>query len=172
MHLLASGKREEVLPALKDRHDRDAVPMAVTFSDQSGRPVDFDLSGTLEDVLRRYAPVVQRSGPGRPKLGVVAREVSLLPRHWEWLEQQSGGASASIRKLVEEARKRDPEEQRARTAIETTERFLTAVAGNLPGYEEVTRALYARNRARFDELIVDWPPDVRVHANRLLDGSF
>jgi hypothetical protein len=157
---------------MKSSFDRDPGAMILAFEDQTGRQVDFDLRGTLADVLARYAPPPPRVGPGRPKLGVVAREVSLLPRHWEWLEQQPCGASAAIRRLVEEARKRDPGEQEARSAIEAAGRFLTAMAGDLPGYEEATRALYGRDRRRFEELIRDWPTDIRRHAQRLVNGAF
>jgi len=168
-NLLASGTRDEVLAALKSRFDRDAGVLVLTFEDQTGKQVDFDLRGTLADVLTRYAAPA-RVGPGRPKLGVVAREVSLLPRHWEWLEEQPNGASAAIRRLVEEARKRDPGEQQARSAIEAAGWFLSAMAGNLPGYEEATRALYARDEEQFHELVREWPEDIRRHAERLVDG--
>ena len=113
-----------------------------------------------------------RTGPGRPKLGVVAREVSLLPRHWEWLEQQPNGASAAIRRLVDQARSNDPGAERTRLAIEAASRFLSAMAGNLPGYEEATRALFGRDRQRFDELIGVWPKDIRLHAQRLVCDRF
>lgn len=171
-NLLASGNLDEVLAALKSRSDRDVGTLIVTFEDQTGRQLDFDLRGTLADVLARYRLAPPRVGPGRPKLGVVAREVSLLPRHWEWLEQQPSGASAAIRRLVDEARKRDPSEQQARSAIVAAGRFLSAMAGNLPGYEEASRALYARKRKRFDDLIREWPRDIRLHAQRLVRGAF
>ena len=171
-NLIASGARDGVLEALKSRFDRDVSTLILTFEDQTGRQIDFDLRGTLADVLARYRPALARVGPGRPKLGVVAREVSLLPRQWEWLEQQPSGASAAIRRLVDEARKRDPGEQQARSAIEATGRFLSAMAGNLPGYEEASRALYARKRKRFDDLIREWPKDIRLHAKRLSHGAF
>jgi len=169
---LASGTRDEVLAALKARFDRDPAALTLTFEDQTGMQVDFDLRGMLADVQARYRQAPARVGPGRPKLGVVAREVSLLPRHWEWLEQQSTGASAAIRRLVDEARKRDPGEQHVRLAIEAAGRFLSAMAGNLPGYEEATRALYARRREQFDNLVRDWPEDIRLHAQRLVGGVF
>jgi len=169
---LASGSRDEVLAALKARFDRDPAALTLTFEDQTGTQVDFDLRGTPADVEARYRQAPARVGPGRPKLGVVAREVSLLPRHWEWLEQQSTGASAAIRRLVDEARKRDPGEQHVRLAIEAAGRFLSAMAGNLPGYEEASRALYGRRRAQFDELIRDWPRDIRLHAQRLVGDVF
>jgi uncharacterized protein len=168
---LASGTLDEILATLKSRFDHDVGTLFLTFEDQTGRPVDFDLRGTLADVRARYRPVPARVGPGRPKLGVVAREVSLLPRHWEWLEQQPNGASGAIRRLVEDARKRSPSEEQARSAIEAAGRFLSAMAGNLPGYEEASRALYARNKKQFQELIREWPRDVRLHAHHLVRGA-
>lgn len=171
-NLVASGARDEVLAALKPRFDRDAGAMFLIFEDQTGKQVDFDLRGTLADVRARYRETPAHAGPGRPKLGVVAREVSLLPRHWDWLEQQPSGASAAIRRLVEQARKREPGAQQARAAIEAAGRFLSAMAGNLPGYEEATRSLYGRNKKRFHELIRDWPRDVRLHARRLVRHAF
>jgi hypothetical protein len=166
--LLASGTREEVLTALKARTERDPEALFLIFEDQTGKQVDFNLRGTLADVLARYRPT--HAGPGRPKLGVVAREISLLPRHWDWLEQQSSGASAAIRRLVDEARKREPLEQEAKLAIAAVGRFLSAMAGNLPGYEEASRALYARDKKKFTEFTRDWPKDVRLHAQRQVRG--
>ena len=96
----------------------------------------------------------------------------MLPRHWEWLEEQPSGASAAIRRLVDEARKREPQEQDARLAIAATGRFLSVMAGNLPGYEEASRALYARDRKRFNELTREWPKDIRLHAQRQVRNIF
>ena len=169
--LIASGFLSDILTALKSRFDLDPGAPILIFEDQTGMQVDFDLRGTLADVLTRYQLAPTRTGPGRPKLGVVAREVSLLPRHWEWLEQQPSGASAAIRRLVDDARKRDPGEQQARSAINAAARFLSAMASNLPGYEEATRALYARDRGQFDRLISDWPKDIRLHAQRVIEGA-
>ncbi|GAA0497365.1 DUF2239 family protein [Deinococcus depolymerans] len=136
----------------------------LTFDDRTGRSVDFDLSGTLDEVLARHAPETPRTGPGRPKLGVVSREVSLLPRHWEWLERQRGGASATLRRLIDEARRADPDGERRAQAQAAADRFLGVMAGDLPGYEEATRALYAADRARFEAQVQGWPDDVRLHA--------
>lgn len=111
-------------------------------------------------------------GRGRPKLGVVAREVTLLPRHWTWLNSQSGGASVALRKLVDAARLAGEGKDRRRDAQEAVYRFATALAGNLPGYEDATRALYADDRARFDELTASWPTDVRHHTQRLAAQAF
>lgn len=170
--LLASGDLPAVLTAMKSRFDQDRGTLFLIFNDRTGKQVDFDLRGSLPEVLARYEPAPVRVGPGRPKLGVIAREVSLLPRHWEWLEQQPSGASAAIRRLVEDARKRDPGEQQARLAIEAAGRFLSAMAGSFPGYEEASRALYARNRSRFTNLIKEWPRDIRLHTQRLVRGVF
>lgn len=139
----------------------------LTFDDRTGRSVDFDLSGTLDDVLARHTPETPRTGPGRPKLGVVSREVSLLPRHWEWLERQRGGASATLRRLIDEARKADPDGERRAQAQAATDRFLGAVGGDLPGFEAATRALYAGQRAAFEDALAAWPPDIRTHALHL-----
>jgi hypothetical protein len=170
--LTASGPLEAMLPVVKAKFDRDASALFLIFEDQSGRQVDFDLRGTVDEVVARALPAPPRTGPGRPKLGVVSREVSLLPRHWDWLEQQPNGASAALRRLVEEARKRDPGKERTRLATAAAGRILSAMAGNLPGYEEASRALYAGNRARFEELILDWPRDIRAYIQRRVEDAF
>lgn len=141
------------------------------FDDETGRQVEFDFSGTLEEVLAREAPP-PRVGPGRPKLGVVSREVSLLPRHWEWLEREPNGISAALRRLVEEAIKREPERQRARRVREATGRVMTSLAGDRPGFEEAMRALYAEDGATFQRLVKRWPADVRKHLLRIAEPAF
>jgi len=165
--LVASGSLAELLPALKARNWEDE---ALVFEDQTGRQVDFDLRGSIEEVLARALPPA-RTGPGRPRLGVVSREISLLPRHWEWLELQPNGASAALRRLVDQARSQDQGASRARLALDAAGRFMSAMAGNLPGYEEATRALYARDRARLESLIEGWPGDIRNHVLRLIGES-
>ena len=170
--LIASGALEAMLPVVKAKFDRDASALFLIFEDQSGRQVDFDLRGTVDEVVARALPAPPRTGPGRPKLGVVSREVSLLPRHWDWLEQQPNGASAALRRLVEEARRRNPGKEHARLATAAAGRILSAMAGNLPGYEEASRALYAGNRAHFEELIRDWPRDIRAYIQRLVEDAF
>ncbi len=166
--LVASGPLEQVLPPLKQRFDADSGAPFLIFDDTTGQQVDFDLRGSQADVLARALPAKAPAGPGRPRLGVVAREISLLPRHWEWLEQQPNGASAAIRRLVDEARKNEPEEQRARARIGALGHILTAVAGDLPGYEEASRALYARDGQRFRELTDGWPEGIRCYIERRL----
>lgn len=169
---IASGPLAAMLPQVKAKFDRNESALLLIFEDQSGRQVDFDLRGSPFEVLARATPAAPRTGPGRPKLGVTSREVSLLPRHWEWLEQQPNGASAALRRLVDEGRKREPGKQRARLAMDAANRFLSAMAGNLPGYEEATRALYAAHRVDFENLIQAWPHDIRAHAQRLAEEAF
>jgi uncharacterized protein len=166
--LLASGAKPTVLLALKG-HEREGDRVLV-FDDATGRQVDFDLRGTPEEVLAR-AEARTRAGPGRPKLGVVSREVSLLPRHWEWLEQQPNGISAALRRLVDEARKREPDQARARRAREAAGQFMWAMAGDLRGFEEASRALYAGDHARLRKLIRAWPGDVRAHLLALAEQA-
>jgi hypothetical protein len=98
---------------------------------------------------------------------VVAREVTLLPRHWDWLTSQAGGASVALRRLVDEARRTSGDRDRVRAAQEAAYHFMSAMAGNLPGFEEAARALFAYDRRRFADLIAEWPPDVRDHAVKL-----
>ena len=163
---IVSGGLEQMLLETKEFLKRGGAEPVFIFEDQTGRQVDFDFRGTSEEVLERAVPS-RRTGPGRPRLGVVSREVSLLPRHWDWLEQQPNGISAALRRLVDEARKRAPSEERARLAREAAHRFMTAMAGNLPGYEEASRALFAKDQERFKQSIAAWPEDVRRHLERL-----
>ena len=167
--LLSGGLKAMLVQtkALMDQGDTDPI---LIFEDHTGRQIDFDFRGTADEVLERAAPV-QRVGPGRPRLGVVSREVSLLPRHWDWLEQQPNGLSAALRRLVDEARKRDPGEERARLAREAAGRFMTAVAGDLPGFEEASRALYAKDKELLRQRTSAWPEDVRVYLEQLLQES-
>ncbi|HEY3352187.1 MAG TPA: DUF2239 family protein [Polyangia bacterium] len=133
------------------------------------------LERSAPDLVREWVDTVPgavRTGPGRPKLGVVCREVSLLPRHWEWLAQQPNGISAALRRLVDDARKREPDRERARRARDAASRFMTVMAGDRPGFEEASRALYAGERERFAALTSDWPEDIRRHLARLAAASF
>jgi uncharacterized protein len=168
--MIASGSLEKVLPELKKRFDADKSVMMLIFDDATGKQVDFDLRGNEAQVLARALPG-QRTGPGRPKLGVVSREISLLPRHWEWLEEQPNGASAALRRLVDEARRREQGRQRVRLALDAAARFMSAMAGNLPGFEEATRALYAKDRSQLESLTSKWPRDVRKHMLQLVGDT-
>ena len=154
---IASGPLEIVLQNCKAQPEDAAF---LIFHQQTGKQVDFDFRGSMEEILARIAPKPERTGPGRPKLGVISREVTLLPRHWEWLEMQPSGASAALRRLVEDARKN---QANSPGAIDATGRIMTAVAGNLPGFEEAYRAIYARDRDRMAAQVKDWPEDIRSY---------
>jgi hypothetical protein len=158
---LVSGSLAEVLRSLKSRSEENRA--ILVFEDQTGRQVDFDLRGAVEEVLARHCPEAPRTGPGRPKLGVVSREISLLPRHWEWLEAQPNGASAALRRLVDQSRAQEEGGQRVRLAREAAGRFMTAIGGDLPGYEEACRALYAGDHERLEAELAAWPEDLRKH---------
>ena len=165
---LASGQLDEVLKQLKAYADGGGVETPLVFADESGQQVDFDLRGSLEQVLARARGPSKRSGPGRPKLGVVSREISLLPRHWEWLKEQPQGISAALRRLVDQARKRDPSGQRARQVRDALSRVMWSMAGNLPDFEEASRALFAKRDADLRALIRGWPEDLRDYVERRL----
>jgi hypothetical protein len=162
---IAAGTLPEVAVHLKDAEQGQIL----IFDDATGQQIDLDTRGTPDEIQARYseAPSAEVRGRGRPKLGVVAKEVTLLPRHWDWLNAQPGGASVALRKLVDAARRTSGDGDRIRNAQEATYRFLSAVGGNLPGFEEATRALFAYDRRRFGELIAAWPEDVRDYAVRL-----
>jgi hypothetical protein len=164
---------------VKETHDRDPDAAILIFDDRTSRQVELDLRGNVADVLARFsAPPPDASandtprGPGRPKLGVVSREVALLPRHWEWLGRQPGGASVALRKLIDEVRRQHAGRDQRREAQEAVYRFMSAIGGDLPGFEEATRALYASDRQRFDAEIEAWPADVRSHARKLAAPAF
>jgi len=141
--------------------------------DPDGRQVDFDLRGGPEDLAARLAPAEAEPetprGRGRPKLGVVAREVTLLPRHWDWLAAQPGGASVALRKLVEAARREAEAPDRLRRARDAAYRFASAAAGDAPGFEAAMRALYAGDKEGFEAGLAQWPADVAAHARALAD---
>lgn len=179
---LGRGPLDQVALAAKTELDARFDATVLIFDDTTSEPVEVDFRGEPQDVLDRLAAAMvvaqvaegtgERRSPGRPKLGVVAREVTLLPRHWEWLSAQPGGASAAIRRLVEEARRNDGGAEVRRRAQEATFRFMNAVAGDLPGFEDAVRALYADDSEAFDAHVVGWPDDVRDHARRLAERAF
>ena len=162
---IAAGSLVDVLPVLKERFDSDRSEIVLVFEGETGRQVDFDLRGSLEEVLGREAPSLPR-GPGRPKMGVTSREVSLLPRHWDWLEAQPSGVSAALRRLVELAIKGQTGKERALGMRTALSRFLSSMAGDRPNFEEASRALFAGDTTRFESLIRRWPKDIRDYAMR------
>lgn len=175
---LASGTAGDVALAIK-RATQPLDQPIIIFDDGTGRSIDFDLRGDDREVLARLAklmpppatesaePPTEPRGRGRPKLGVVAREVTLLPRHWEWLNAQAGGASVALRKLVDEARRASGAKDRERQARDAAYHFMSTMAGDLPQFEEASRALFADDRRRFTGLIADWPTDIRDHIVKL-----
>jgi hypothetical protein len=145
----------------------------VLIFDPTGRSEDFDLSGGPEALTARLAtPEEAPRGRGRPKLGVVAREVTLLPRHWDWLASQPGGASVALRKLVEAARRASEGPDRIRAAREATYRFASAIGGDLPGFEEAMRALFASDAAGFEARIQVWPADIAAQLRTFAAEAF
>ena len=134
---------------------------ALIFDRATGRVVDID---------PRFPPTEDGPKPGRPKLGVTPREVTLLPRHWDWLSTQPGGASVALRKLVEEACRNPKAQQRARR--DAVYRLATALVGNAPGYEEAMRALYAGQGDDFAAHIEAWPADVRQMLEEMTAEAF
>ena len=165
---LAAGPLPQV--ALAVRRALAAAPdrPVLVFDDADGRVVDLDLRGDDAEILARLAPHAPR-GRGRPKLGVVAREVTLLPRHWDWLAAQPGGASVALRRLVEAASREGADRRRARQ--DAAYRFMSAVAGDLTGFEDALRALFAGDRDGFTTAIDGWPEDLRAHAAALAFGA-
>jgi len=163
---VASGTPQQVAIFLKDTTQGGGF---LVFDNETGRQIDLDTRGTPEEISVRYTEQTapEPRGRGRPRLGVVAREVTLLPRHWDWLGLQPGGASVALRKLVEEARRASGDRDRVRAAQDAAYRFISAIAGNLPGFEEAARALFAYDRRRFADLIAGWPEDVRDYAIQL-----
>lgn len=182
---IATGPLSEIALMVKVAIEADPAAAILVFDDATGRVVDLDLRGTDAEVAARLAAPAQASttagatgappterGRGRPKLGVVAREVTLLPRHWEWLAAQPGGASQALRRLVEDARRNDGGRSRARRAQETAYAFISAMAGDRAGFEEASRALFAGDATRFAEHSRSWPTDIRAHAERLAADAF
>lgn len=184
---IAHGLLPEVATRVKHAVDAARAPQmpVLVFSDEDSTVLELDLRGGLDEVLARLpvstplppvsetaGPASAPRGPGRPKLGVVAREVTLLPRHWDWLGSQSGGASVALRKLVEDARRRNEAGDRARRNQERAYRFMVTMAGHEAGFEEASRALFAGDGDGFAERVAPWPADVRAHLLGLAAPAF
>jgi uncharacterized protein len=166
---VATGPLAEVAVAVWKALKRDPNETILTF-DRKGRLVDLDLRGDEAEVRVRYAEPEPQRSRGRPKLGVVAREVTLLPRHWEWLAEQPGGASVALRRLVEAARAADGGQDR-RAAHEAAYRVMSALGGDLPGFEEGSRALFADDMGKLNAELAIWPADLREHVLGLASGA-
>jgi hypothetical protein len=177
--LLATGPLAEVAIAVKMASGQTVHAPILIFDDSTGRAIDLDLRGSHREIVARLpqpAPAdpeatVEARGRGRPKLGVVSREVTLLPRHWEWLNARPGGASVTLRKLVEDARRSSADTDRLRAARDAAYHFMSAMAGDRPGFEEASRALFKGDVARVAELMAVWPADIRQHLSRMIAAS-
>jgi hypothetical protein len=181
---VASGDPRDVASKVKALVDADPQASVLIFDARSSHMVELDLRGSADAVLRRLPRAPQHEtaasiastagaprGPGRPKLGVVAREVTLLPRHWDWLASQPGGASVALRKLVEQARRASKETDRLREARDAAYRFMVAVAGDAPGFEEASRALFANDTEKLRAQVARWPREVRSHLLSLVERA-
>ncbi|MEO8611616.1 MAG: DUF2239 family protein [Chloroflexota bacterium] len=178
---ITSGSLQAVVAKVKQELDSSAASSVLIFDDATGRLIDVDMQGSAEAVLARLSSLAwpvdrsdEQSAPapksrerGRPKLGVVAHEVTLLPRHWEWLAAQPGGASVTLRKLVEDARRAFSDKDIIRNRQNRAYNFLSVMTGDMPNFEEAVRALFANNQPRFRELVAAWLDDVRSYAIRL-----
>jgi hypothetical protein len=183
--ILLAGPLLEVALAVKSTMEsaagKSAAPPILAFDDASGGVVDLDLRGSKAEIITRFVeesgveaqpkarnalePV--KRGRGRPKLGVTAKEVTLLPRHWQWLASQRGGASATLRRLVDDARKREDPHRADRAATDVAYRFMSAMAGDYPGFEDASRALFKFDRPALEAAISAWPRDVCAYLLKL-----
>lgn len=186
---VASGRIDHVAVKSKQLMERDPSANVLVFDSNSAQQIELDLRGSVSEVRKRAkqqyqletnSPLNEKPnlttqasrGPGRPKLGVIAREVTLLPRHWAWLKSQPGGASVTLRKLVEKARKTSAGQDDRREAQDAAYRFTSVMAGNLPGFEEATRALFSGSREGFESQTQSWPKDIRVESRRFGNAAF
>jgi hypothetical protein len=181
---IASGPLPRVALAVTAALSADPAAAILVFDDETGKVVDLDLRGSDAEVVARLSPPGSEPasaepapggeeasrGRGRPKLGVVAREITLLPRHWDWLALQPGGASQALRRLVDEARRNDGGRSRTRAAQEAAYAFISTMAGDREGFEEASRALFASDSAGFALHSRTWPADIRAYAEKLLAG--
>jgi hypothetical protein len=159
--LLQQGPLAEVAHAVRQLLVTPRTPPVLVFDDRTGAVLDLD--------PRVPAPPPPRKR-GRPRLGVEPREITLLPRHWDWLATQPGGASAVLRRLVDEARKSSASADDLRRRTDAAYRFMSAMAGDYAGFEEATRALFAHDREGVEARIADWPRAVREHVVKLAYG--
>lgn len=180
---IATGALAEIVTAIAQAASATLADAVQVFTDSNGEIIELDLRGSPAEIVARHHQPTAEAPPatgqteatqqtvtgtrGRPRLGVVPREVTLLPRHWQWLSEQPGGASVALRKLVEQARKQSESLTQHRHAQEAAYRFLTAIAGNLPDYEEALRALFAGDRDQFASTMASWPPDIGRYAQKL-----
>ena len=192
--LLMSGPLADVALAVKAAIEGGSSACFLVFDDLTGAVIDLDLRGDARDVVERLSHPPQLStgrrsaglstpsepalddaseprGRGRPKLGVVAREVTLLPRQWDWLASQPGGVSATLRRLVDDVRRSSLSREEKRSAQAAAYQFMTAIAGDMPGYEEGIRALFAGDEPKLAQCMDAWPHDIKSYTMRLAAGN-
>jgi len=175
---IASGTLEIVAASVKQHMEVDPTAAILIFDNLQAKQIELDLRGTLADVLASIPPSTPEEphnlskGPGRPKLGVIAREVTLLPRHWQWLSEQEGGASVALRKLVDDARRRNESADNQRHSREATYRFMHSMAGDQPDFEEAARALFAGDKDLFQRKTSRWPDDLVSYLREISIAAF
>ncbi|VWX63372.1 conserved hypothetical protein [Burkholderiales bacterium 8X] len=167
-----SGARNEVLTYLRHSWAEIDENPPLVFDNDTGERIDLPLHEPPpgSEPTATLAPATR--AVGRPRLGVVAREVTLLPRHWDWLARQPGGASVALRRLVDEARRVHADRDAERASREAAYKFMSVIAGDLAGFEEAARALFAGERVAFEARIANWPHDVRAHLQRLASAAW
>jgi hypothetical protein len=176
---IASGGMEHAKRVARKAATRGHHEPILAFDAMTGDQIDLDLRPTAGEIAQGPAGKVaiepaaeEIRGPGRPKLGVVAREVTLLPRHWNWLLSQPGGASVALRKLVEHATRANAGKDRIRASQNAAYRFMSVMAGNRVGFENAARALFAGDAPTFRKLLDRWPEDIRDQAKKLAADAF
>ncbi|MEY4239279.1 MAG: hypothetical protein RL339_1880 [Pseudomonadota bacterium] len=174
--LISRGALIEVALALRG-WDRTDGPQPLILDERTGEPVEVDLRGTPAEVVARLGAASDQATeraparPGRPKIGVIAREVTLLPRHWEWLAQQPGSASQVLRRLIDAQRGEEREMPLPPELQQNVYRFMSAIAGNFPGFEDVSRALFAGDIEGTIDAARAWPVDVQDHLRRMINRA-
>ncbi len=168
---LVNGTLVDVATAIQ-QHANQSNATLLIFNDQTGKQIDLDISGSKQDIQQRYAEPEMVKKVGRPKLGVISREITLQQKHWDWLDQQSSSASAVIRKLIDNELNNPNSESNKMLAKQATDRFMSAMLGNMPNYEEATRALYQGNKEVFLDLIRDYSKDIYQHILKLSAYAF
>ena len=145
---------------------------ALILQDSTCQIIDLDLSGD-EALLERKANhyPIRSQAPVPDSKDPITGEITLLPRHWQWLAEQGGNASATLRRLIDEAR-RDPKQKadnECRRRQQLTYRFCQALCGDFQGYEDALRALYAADKDSFKTHISTWPADFALRAEALAE---
>ncbi|MBJ9958346.1 DUF2239 family protein [Acinetobacter courvalinii] len=168
--LIAQAQLADI--ALKLKQLGETAETILIFNDQTGRQIDLDLTGCEQEIQQRYSEPEPEKKVGRPKLGVISREITLQKKHWDWLDQQSASASAVIRKLIDKELNDPTSESNIMLAKQATDRVMSAMLGNMPNYEETTRALYQGDQAVFLKLIKDYPLDPQQYIRRLSMHAF